>query len=102
MMKKPCGVFDQSYREDVALVRTPYRWAMLLLLVALLYLVVPLISSKYELDVFTNIAITAIAVLGLQVLIGFTGVVSIGHVAFLGLGAYGSAVRESVARKDFK
>jgi branched-chain amino acid transport system permease protein len=92
MMKKPSGLFDVTYEQDTALVRTPYRWTMLALLVVGVFGLLPLVGSKYLLDVLTNVAITSIGALGLQILVGFTGVVSIGHAAFVGLGAYGTAI----------
>nr|WP_273542604.1 branched-chain amino acid ABC transporter permease [Petrotoga sp. 8T1HF07.NaAc.6.1] len=41
--------------------------------------------------VFSNIIIFAIAALGLNVIFGYTGQISIGHAAFMAIGAYTSA-----------
>lgn len=92
MYKKPCGVFDESYEQDSALVRTGYRWSMLVLLLAVLFVAIPLLAGNYVLDVLNNIAITLIAALGLQIVIGFTGQISLGHAAFMAVGAYTSAM----------
>ena len=92
MYKKPCGVFDETYAEDSALVRTGYRWFMLLLFLVCLFGVFPLFAGNYLMDVMINIAITVIAVLGLQIVVGFTGQISLGHAAFMAVGAYASAM----------
>ena len=68
--------------------RLPWvRW------VAALVVVVVLVVAPLELPVFTNqriasIGVFAVAVLGLNVVMGYTGQVSLGHIFFLGLGAY--------------
>ncbi|PNR96948.1 alpha/beta fold hydrolase [Petrotoga olearia] len=49
------------------------------------------ISKSFLLLVFSNIIIFAIAALGLNVIFGYTGQISIGHAAFMAIGAYTSA-----------
>jgi len=59
-------------------------------LVLLLY---PLFQDNpYNLGLTNLIAINAIVVLGLNLFIGYAGQISLGHAAFFGLGAYGSAI----------
>ncbi|MFC1821455.1 branched-chain amino acid ABC transporter permease [Thermodesulfobacteriota bacterium] len=92
MYKRKCGLYDETYDQDNALVRTRYRWIMLALLFVLMFAVFPFfVAGKYMLDVAINIGITVIALIGLQILMGFAGQVSIGHAAFMALGAYTSA-----------
>ena len=55
----------------------------------------PCSASTYELDVLNRIGIAIIGALGLNILIGFTGQISIGHAAFLAVGAYTTAVLEA-------
>ncbi len=57
-----------------------------------LFGVVPFISSPYLLYVINMTGIAAIAALGLNILIGFTGQISLGHGAFFGVGAYAGAI----------
>ncbi|MFC1821467.1 branched-chain amino acid ABC transporter permease [Thermodesulfobacteriota bacterium] len=92
MFNKPCGISDESYAQDSALVRTKYRWTLLILLFVLMFGFFPLMASDYILDVAINIAITAIAVLGLQIITGFAGQMSIGHAALMAVGAYVSGM----------
>ena len=73
MYKRKCGLYDETYDQDNALVRTRYRWIMLALLFVLMFGVYPFVAGKYMLDVAINIGITVIALIGLQVLMGFAG-----------------------------
>ena len=50
------------------------------------------ISSHYILYVVNHIGIAAIAAIGLNLLIGYTGQISLGHGAFFGVGAYSAAI----------
>jgi branched-chain amino acid transport system permease protein len=51
-----------------------------------------LVSNPYYLNVLNVVALNVIAVTGLNLLIGFAGAISLGHAAFLGLGAYVSGM----------
>ena len=51
----------------------------------------PLLLGRYELGMLINIGTLGIAALGLNILVGFTGQISIGHAAFFGFGAFASA-----------
>jgi branched-chain amino acid transport system permease protein len=63
------------------------RWAALLLLVVVL-VVAPLELSEFTNQTLARIGVFAVAVLGLNVVMGYTGQVSLGQIFFLGLGAY--------------
>src|SRR5712671_4751917 len=51
----------------------------------------PQVFSEYWLSILIQIGIFAIAALGLNILVGFTGQISIGHAAFFLIGAFTSA-----------
>lgn len=56
-------------------------------------LVLPFVlPNNFYLDLASRMAINAVIVLGLNLLIGFAGQISLGHAGFLGIGAYASAV----------
>ena len=60
-----------------------------------LYLVIAILlvlPNSFYLDLAVRMAINAVIVLGLNLLIGFAGQISLGHAGFLGIGAYASAV----------
>ena len=55
---------------------------------AVLLAALPAVLTPYTHDLVVKIAISAIFALSLQLLVGTTGLVSLGHAAFLGIGAY--------------
>jgi branched-chain amino acid transport system permease protein len=63
-----------------------------LALVVLVVGVVPLLGSGYLMSLGIIIALHGLPAMGLALLMGYTGQISIGHAAFYGLGAYGSAL----------
>ncbi|HLM03838.1 MAG TPA: branched-chain amino acid ABC transporter permease [Blastococcus sp.] len=63
------------------------RWAGWLLLVVVLA-VVPLVMTEFANETLARIGVYAVAVLGLNVVMGYAGQVSLGQIFFLGLGAY--------------
>src|SRR4029450_9604931 len=71
-----------------------WLWALLALafLVPLLRPVLPDLVSDYRLFLVSTMIIAAIAVLGLNLLTGFNGQISLGHGAFYAVGAYTAAV----------
>jgi branched-chain amino acid transport system permease protein len=70
----------------------PKDWRGLLLLAIGLGLLPCFLPNDYFLLLFNIIALNALVVLGLNLLIGSTGQVSLGHAAFYGMGAYLSAI----------
>ena len=59
---------------------------------ALVVALLPLVASPYAQDVVVRIAIYAIFALSLELIVGATGLVSLGHAAFLGIGAYATVL----------
>lgn len=97
---RPSGVFDTNYAQDISLNRTrgdklmSYGGILLLLLVPLLTLEGPFglnVVPQAFVGTIIRIAILVIAVQGLNILTGYTGLVSLGHAAFLAVGAYSAA-----------
>jgi branched-chain amino acid transport system permease protein len=86
----PSGDFRTSYAADTTIFPTTMsrNFAILGVVVACL---APMMLSNYWLSVSIQIGIFAIAALGLNVLVGFTGQISIGHAAFFLFGAFSSA-----------
>lgn len=85
------GYFKERYGELVVLTDSPAvkAWTVALLLALG---AAPLLLSSYLLSHLTIILFTLVGVLGLTVLTGFTGLISLGHVGFLMLGAYAYAI----------
>ncbi len=64
----------------------------LLLLIAV-FLILPLfLQNAFHYDLAIRMAINAVIVIGLNLLIGFAGQISLGHAGFIGIGAYASAI----------
>jgi len=70
--------------------KTWVRWALALLLVVALA-VGPLVLPEFANQTIARIGVFAVAVLGLNVVMGYTGQVSLGQIFFVGLGAYVTA-----------
>lgn len=83
----PSGVIAESYRQDMAFYRSGWARAGIVLL-GTGCLVAPLVLSKLWQSVAVFAVIAAISVLGLHVMTGLAGQVSLGHSAFVGIGAY--------------
>jgi branched-chain amino acid transport system permease protein len=61
-------------------------------LVLVIALAIPFLFGAYRVGQFTLVLCYAIAVLGLNLLVGYGGLISLGHGAFFALGAYTSAI----------
>jgi branched-chain amino acid transport system permease protein len=84
-------IFKTSYAQDLNLAKHGGHrfWYSVLLL---LLLATPWLVDEYWLAQLTLVLIYSVVGLGLMLLAGFTGLFSIGHAAFLGVGAYTQAV----------
>jgi branched-chain amino acid transport system permease protein len=79
-----------------------YLWAARIAVLAIV-IVLPLIySQKYVVHILSLAMIFAITALALQLLLGFTGLLSIGQAAFLGIGAYTSALLTTTLKLPFE
>ncbi len=83
----PAGLFHENYRNDERIFQTWFvkAWLIVFLIACALF---PFIGSKYMISIMTEVGIAIIACHGLNILTGFTGQISLGHAAFLGVGAY--------------
>src|SRR5258708_8356066 len=83
-------LFKTSYAQDIRLFRdnVDTSWYGLL---GVAVLALPFLLSEYYVGETTWVFIYAICGVSLMVLVGYTGLVSLGHAAFLGIGAYAHA-----------
>ena len=91
-MRLPSGVYHETYQQDHAWWQTRFVWFRMIVLFAILFLVVPNVFGGYELSVANRVGYTILATLGVQLLIGFAGQVTLGHMAFVAIGSYTSAL----------
>ncbi|MGV2873080.1 branched-chain amino acid ABC transporter permease [Colwellia sp. E150_009] len=87
---RPCGDFRTSYKQDNTIFETKtIRWVTILTIIALCF--APLVLGGYFITLLIQISYLGIAALGLNILVGYTGQISLGHGAFFGFGAFASA-----------
>jgi branched-chain amino acid transport system permease protein len=87
----PAGVFATSFTQDQALVRTR-RQAVTLVLFVLAMFSLPFVADARAVAVMTSMLITAVVVIGLQINTGLAGQINMGQAAFMGVGAYATAL----------
>jgi branched-chain amino acid transport system permease protein len=85
------GAAKQTYAADAALFDTPTQRAWLAVLLVVLA-AFPFVASEYWLYLACLVAIHILSATGLNILTGYTGLVSLGQAAFMGVGAYTVAV----------
>jgi branched-chain amino acid transport system permease protein len=91
MLHRESGVFKTSYAADMALYPLPIaRWAVAAIIV-LFAVVLPLSLHEYYLSIINLSLIAIVGALGLNILVGYTGQISVGHAAFMSVGAYTAA-----------
>jgi len=88
----PCGNYNETYEEELTIFETDFGRLAVLVGLILLFAVVPFIVNEYILYIINTIGIFSIAAIGLNLLIGYTGQISLGHGAFFGVGAYAGAI----------
>jgi len=97
---RPSGYYDTTYQQSLRIIYTPWQWVALtgFLLFLSIY---PLFASYYMLTVAIRIGITIIAVIGLNIVVGNTGLLNVGQTAFMAVGAYCSAMLMSKTGLNF-
>src|SRR5947208_11000787 len=89
MIYREAGQFRTSYAADEALF--PIRQVRLFVVAVLIFafLIVPFTASEYLLRaILVPFLILAIAAIGLNLLVGYCGQISLGSAAFMAVGAY--------------
>lgn len=83
-------VFKTSYTQDIQLFRDKVDMGWYVVL-AVVVIAVPFLLSEYYVGETTWVFIYGLCGVSLMTLVGYTGLVSLGHAAFLGIGAYAHA-----------
>ncbi|MCA1959654.1 MAG: branched-chain amino acid ABC transporter permease [Desulfomonile sp.] len=87
----PCGTYHESYRDEQKWWRTPFIKGKMIVMVILL-LALPYLVSGEWVSVAYTINYYILAALGVQLLIGYCGQITLGHAAFVAVGAYCSSM----------
>jgi branched-chain amino acid transport system permease protein len=90
-MATATGIHHRTYRSELRLRTTKAEYFRLALMLVLL-LAAPYILDKYWLGIANVILISVIGAVGLNILVGFTGQISLGQGGFLAVGAFTSAI----------
>ena len=88
----PCGVYHQSYDQDHAWWQTNFIRGKMILLFLTLFVFIPWLADEYWISVCNLIGYTVLGALGVQLLIGYCGQITLGHAAFVAVGAYTSTL----------
>ena len=88
----PCSVYHQDYAQDHRWWQTKFIKRKMILLFVILFVVIPLVADSYLLSICNLIGYTVLGALGVQLLIGFCGQITLGHAAFIAVGAYTSTL----------
>src|SRR5579872_7061510 len=91
MFHRESGVFKTTYAADMALYPLPIAQWTVAVLAAFFIIVAPLVFGTYIVTLLNLILIAVVGALGLNILVGYTGQISIGHGAFMSVGAYTAA-----------
>jgi branched-chain amino acid transport system permease protein len=91
MFYRESGVFKTSYAADMTLFPLPLSKWTAAGLAALFVVIVPMTFGEYYVSILNLILIAVVGALGLNILVGYTGQISVGHGALMSVGAYTAA-----------
>jgi branched-chain amino acid transport system permease protein len=84
------GYYKTTYAADMALYPLPIaRWTVAA--IAIVMCMAPFVLHEYYVSILNLILVATVGALGLNILVGYTGQISIGHAAFMSVGAYTAA-----------
>ncbi len=92
MIKLPAGTYFRTYQQAHRYWPTRFMTFRMIAMMVLLFFGFPLVANNYVLSIANRIGFTILAAMGVQLLIGFTGQLTLGHAAFVAVGAYASAI----------
>ncbi len=81
------GIFHSTYQADMALRRTHAEKIRIALFLVFM-LAFPLFANRYYLTLANQVGIATIGAIGLNILVGYTGQISLGQGGFMAVGAY--------------
>jgi branched-chain amino acid transport system permease protein len=81
----------RDYYEDIQLLDSKVLWFWFLMLIASL-VTFPFVARNYHIYMANYMAINVIVTVGLNILVGYTGQISLGHAGFFAIGAYGTVL----------
>jgi branched-chain amino acid transport system permease protein len=94
MLSRKTAVYKTSYAADLAIQRVFLARVAFWTAIVVLFLL-PFLLGRYALNVVSLILIAVVATIGLNILVGYTGQISVGHAAFALVGGFTVAITSS-------
>ena len=91
MINRECGVYKTTYEGDMALYPLPLARHSALGVLGVLVLL-PLVVDSHQMALINLIVLASVGAIGLNILVGSTGQVSLGHGGFMMVGSYTAAI----------
>lgn len=91
-MAKPHRNLTRAYAQDLRLFGTPWAKAGLAMMILVVVLLPTILHDDFWLSILVYVGITAVGAIGLNLLTGYCGQISLGHAFFIGAGAYCTAI----------
>ena len=89
MLYREAGQFKSTYAEDMQIFPIRQDRIGVILLLAVAFLVVPLVANQYWFSaILIPFLVLSLAALGLNILTGYAGQISLGTAAFMAVGAF--------------
>jgi branched-chain amino acid transport system permease protein len=85
------GIFHSTYEKDMALRRT-HAQKIRIVIVIIFMLAFPFLANRYYLTLANQVGIAVIGAIGLNILVGYTGQISLGQGGFMAVGAYTAGI----------
>jgi branched-chain amino acid transport system permease protein len=101
MINRECGVFKTTYQADMALYTVPLARLTVLAFLVFFVFALPFLVDAKRLVWANLVGINLVAALGLNILTGFSGQISVGHAAFMATGGYTAAIMTARADMPF-
>lgn len=94
----PVSRFENKLFDVFEIKRNRYMFYVISVLVCLL---IPMVANNYALEVLSNAWFYVILALGLNIVVGYAGLLDLGYAAFFAVGAYTTAILSSTFGLDF-
>src|SRR3990170_6598524 len=88
----PAGIYHERYLQHHAWWQSGFVRLKMAALAVTLLVVLPLTANLYVISVANIVGYTILSALGVQLLIGYCGQITLGHAAFIAVGAYATSI----------
>ncbi len=93
-LARSAGYFSRSYSQDLRLVTTAWRWSALTVFLAIALTAPYYLNEKY-IDLLDQSGIAILGALGLSILTGYAGQISLAHAGLFGIAGFAAGIGSS-------